>query len=89
MADDRIAIAPATAAPTAAPVLVKSFSAIDLGGNLVEIQAVILTDQYGRVMETPLSEATGRELLEMLRSINNVLVEYTSCGQYKGDSNNG
>jgi hypothetical protein len=63
--------APVTAAP-AVPTLIKTFSATDAQGRTVEVQAVCLTDEYGRTVG-PMSEQTGREIVEQLRILNALL----------------
>lgn len=79
MAEDTVAIQPAAPAVTTTPVLIKTFSAIDANGQTVEIQAVALVDSNGRIVD-PLTENTGRAILETLISINNILAESTGLG---------
>jgi hypothetical protein len=86
MADDIIAIQGTATAPAAPTVNVKTFSAIDAAGRLVEIQGIALVDEFSRLMQAPLTEATGQQILAMLVSINNTLVEWTNCGQYQSPS---
>lgn len=82
MAETDIAIpaTPTVTTPTPPPVLIKTFSALDINGNLVEIQAITQVDEIGRIEALPLTEATGQQILAALLSINNILFESTNCG---------
>ena len=61
---------------------IKTMRALDLNGNIVEIQAIIDVDEQGRVQPLGISEATGQEILNTLVQIANTLVEFTNCGSY-------
>jgi hypothetical protein len=61
---------------------IKTFRALDLNGNLVEIQAVVAVDELGRVLQRPMTEETGQQILAALVNMTNTLVEFTNCGSY-------
>ena len=73
MAEDFVTIA-AASAPAAVGYQpnIKTFTNKDANGLLVEVQAVCMTDEFGRTVG-PMSEATGREILEQLRLLNALL----------------
>jgi hypothetical protein len=68
MADDSVPVAAPAAAVPGAPFLIKTFSFKDVTGNVVDCQAVILCDEYGRSIQ-PMSEVTGREIVNLLRAL--------------------
>lgn len=80
MADDSVAIQPNAIQPTSPVTLIKTFTAIDPTGKIVEIQAVVPTDERGAVWAQPLTEETGKAIYLMLCKINNLLNESTGCG---------
>lgn len=85
--EDNVAIAPIVpvAAPGStvpvipAPTLIKTFRVLDANNQVVEIQAVALVNADGRAPD-PLTEQTGRDILEMLRRLHNVMADYTGTG---------
>ena len=80
MADSSIAVPAATATATATAVAsVKTFVVRDSLGNLVQVQGTANTDDSGRPL-TAMTEETGRDIVRVLQSINNILCEYTGCG---------
>ena len=67
--DDSVPVAaPATATPSAAPFLIKTFDTRDANGNIVSIQGVVLVNEYGRII-TPMREQTGQELIDVMQQI--------------------
>ena len=80
MADDIVAIQGAQPVTVVPSISIKTFSAIDSLGRLVEIQGVALVDEFGRTIQPLLTESTGQAILEMLRNINNVMADFTGCG---------
>lgn len=80
MAEDNIAIAPVPGSAVPTPVtLVKTFSAIDSNGNKVEIQAISITNEYGRVVD-PVTEQTAQKIYNVLCRINNILADAYNTG---------
>lgn len=73
MADGSIAIQPAAAVSTSAPIPVKVFYQVDEFGVTTAIQNVMMIDEYGRVL-APLSEKTGRQILMAIRDLHNAYV---------------
>ena len=74
MADTGIAIQPsAPATPPPAPVIVKTFQQADELGNIVQIQAVMLVDEFGRYQQL-MTEKTGRQLVMAIRDLHQAYI---------------
>ena len=71
MADTTIAVQPASAAPTAAPVQFELAQIVNSAGQLSLVQAVTLLDELGRPFE-PLSEETGQEILRAIKELSSM-----------------
>ena len=80
MPDDFVAIQPISPqVPQGDPQKIKTFLATDLKGNIVEIQALVVTNEYGASLN-PMTEATGRALLDMLTNLYNLMATATGAG---------
>lgn len=64
--------------------LVKTFQQLDELGNVVQIQAVMLVDEFGRFKQ-PLTEDTGRAILAAIRELHTAFVD-TNGGTYPSAS---
>ena len=86
-ADSQIAIPAAPGTAPAAPVVgIKTFIVKDpTTGQLVHLQGIVLMDEDQVDAIHPMSERTGQNILAALLSINNILNEFTGCGQRLAD----
>jgi hypothetical protein len=67
--DDSVPVAaPTPATSPGVGSLIKTFNARDPNGNIVDIQAVVLVNEYGKILD-PLSEGTGREIVDALKNL--------------------
>ena len=82
MADDNVLIQPSSTTP-GPPVAIKTFSTKDpsvlSGLAVVEIQAVVITDELGRPLPI-LTALQGDEIIRLLKQINNSLAVSTGVG---------
>ena len=85
MAESSIGVQPATQqGPAPAPVQLKMFTIVGPDGTSQQIQAVCLVDDNGRAY-FPLSEATGRQLVQLMRTLVELHVSGLTGGLYPPD----
>lgn len=72
MSDANINVQPASTAPAPASVQIKVFSAVDVIGNPVLVQAVALVDENGKPLQL-MTEQTGLALVDAIQQLHSVL----------------